>query len=161
MDTPTWTPTSMEAWHSTDWSKIGLRSMPASSTMMSFDDCETDGLSSSSCIYNLFYYNTIRKSSIYSYSNYKCITKMYYLLINFITCNYDFFLLIINVCHTRALSLFSTAFQLLSSCESSIQLLLASCENSRSAPTRNPLPLRSPRRQQKERWLIRRLELVF
>ena len=53
LDTPTWTPTSMEAWHSTDWSKIGLRS---SSIMTSFDDCETDGLSSSSCIYNLFYY---------------------------------------------------------------------------------------------------------
>ena len=34
---------------------------------------------------------------------------MYYLLINFITSNYDFFLLIINV----ALSLFSTALLLL------------------------------------------------
>ena len=29
-------------------------------------------------------------------------------------------------------------------------LLLVSCENSSSAPTRNPLPLRSPRRQQKK-----------
>ena len=89
-DTPTWTPTSMEAWHSTDWSKIRFRSMPASSILSSFDDCETDELSNSSCTI-FFYYTTIRKSSIYNYSNYKCITKMYYLLINFITSNYDFF----------------------------------------------------------------------
>ena len=46
-----------------------------------FDDCETDGLSSSSCTI-FFYYTTIRKSSIIIYSNYKCITKMYYLSCN-------------------------------------------------------------------------------
>ena len=40
--------------------------MPAFSIMMSFDDCETDGLSSSSCTI-FFYYTTIRKSSIYIY----------------------------------------------------------------------------------------------
>ena len=38
--------------------------MPASSILMSFDDCETDGLSNSYCT-NFFYYTNIRKSSIY------------------------------------------------------------------------------------------------
>ena len=38
--------------------------MPASSIMTSFDDCETDRLSNSSCTI-FFFYTTIRKSSIY------------------------------------------------------------------------------------------------
>ena len=41
------------------WSKIGLRSMPASSIMIYLVDCETDVLSSSSC--TIFYYTTIKK----------------------------------------------------------------------------------------------------
>ena len=40
--------------------------MPASSIMTYFDDCETDGLSSSSCTI-FFFYTTVRKSSIYMY----------------------------------------------------------------------------------------------
>ena len=60
--------------------------MPASSIMKYFDDCETDGLSSSSCTF--FNYTTIRKIIVITNVAQKCIS---YLLINFITCNYDFF----------------------------------------------------------------------
>ena len=65
--------------------------MPASSIMTSFDACETDGLSSSSCTIFL-YYTTIRKSSIY-----KVITNesQKSIICLFITCNYDFYLFLL------------------------------------------------------------------
>ena len=56
--------------------------MPASSIMTYFDDCETDGLSSSSCTF--FCYTTIRKSSIYiviTNVSQKCIICLLILLL--------------------------------------------------------------------------------
>ena len=64
--------------------------MPAFSIMMSFDDCETDGQSNSSCTI-FFYYTTIRKSSIYNYSNYQCITKILFFSYLLLVYNYDFY----------------------------------------------------------------------
>ena len=83
--------------------------------MTYFEDCETDWLSMQVVLVQyFFYYTTIRKSSIYSIIvtnvSQKCIISLLLLLVVTI---YDFFLLIINVCHARALSLFSTALLLL------------------------------------------------
>ena len=84
--------------------------MPASSILTwSFDDCETDGLSSNSCTI-FFYYTTIRKCSILITNvSQKCFICLLILLL----VTKIFFLSTINVCHTRALSLFSTALLLL------------------------------------------------